>query len=219
MREANVMFNKFRLMKYPIVILLYLFLTGCASLQNDVGKNFLGVGSNKYDRYMVAIADIEWVKLYPNQIKEDIFENEITISNGCGKAEVQYKTTKGKLITGWMEMGEWCKNPFDYDMDTQLIVVDSKNNRLKEYYPIEKIGGKGDGIYFLELYQFETSIFRDLVKPFDEPLYLFPESRANEEWIEIMTEEGLIENRNHKISALKGVYISDVINHYHLKKE
>jgi hypothetical protein len=90
---------------------------------------------------------------------------------------------------------------------------------LVEYYPIEKNDDNNDVIYFLELEQFYYSIFRDLVKPFNDLLYLFPTSEANDEWIEIMNKEGLIENYDNGIWALKGVFISDVIDRYHVKQE
>lgn len=213
-------------MKYAFLILSFLLFAGCSSTHNHTKNSpYLSdaESNEKKQEYIVLIADIEWVKLYRNEIPEPVKNSEglweTTVSTGCGKAEIQYRTMSGEDLTVWMEMGEWCNNPFDYFHKSQLIVVDSKNNRLDEYYPIKKTDRNSKVIYFIELYQFEHSIFRDLVKPFDEPLYLFQTSDANDEWIGIMNKEGLIENYDNGIWALKGVYISDVIDQYHLKKE
>jgi hypothetical protein len=219
------------------MVMLIIF-SGCASIpQNTDNRVYITnrESTSQNDDYRVYIADIESVKLYPNEtLQKNYLEKslikrppgqgaewtleEITISNGCGKAEIQYKTIMNLHITVWMEMGEWCDNPFDYSLDSQLIVVDPNNNQLLEYYPIEETRTMGEVILPLENPQLMYSIFRDFVKPLTEPIF-WGASKADDGWIEMMIGKGLIEEIDNEIWIIKGVYLSDVIKCYKLENQ
>lgn len=222
------MLNRLHTMKYFFCFLTLIIFSGCASIPKNTNNrdNTSDCAAKLQNKgYKVYIADIEWVKLYPNEtFQEDYLkkmvkkypDGDFKINNGCGKAEIQYKIKNGLHIHVWMGMGEWCKNPFDNNLDTQLIVVDPKDNRLVEYHPIEETNTMGEVVLLYERYQLMYSIFSDFVKPLTEPLFLMHSSETNKEWIEMMIREGIIEESDDEIWILKGVYLSDIIKCYEL---
>lgn len=156
----------------------------------------------------VLVGELEWIKLVPEAREPKVIgmENgleQISLTNACGDAVAKYKSRSSRTIRASMQIGEFCRTPFDVSAEQVVVLLPSGD--IDEYYPIEK--DKNGNEYIVVYWH---SMFWSLLKELPETVY---HSNSNDETLErfqTAIEEGVFRLVGNEIHLAKVVFVDDI---------